>query len=159
MSLLGYHLEQVLMDPASLPRWIAYWTMGFEMTTQWYFRRIRRLFSLLSTSSKGVLPANRKVVSSFMRSSSIYSTQYLLSGLRDIDTWDHVDWVNDSRFLKFKDWVVENERRMLQDLRKLEYYIDQDNTLSTVTRGSRPEMVGLQRILRTMTDKRLCFSM
>ncbi|KAF8553591.1 hypothetical protein OG21DRAFT_1441706 [Imleria badia] len=123
----------------SLPRWIAYWTMGFEMTTQWYYRRILRLFSLLSDSSKDVLPANRKVVSQFMHSWSIHATEDLLAGCRDVNDWDGMDWADHSIFLKFKSWVLENEGRMNKVLRTLVYYIDQDNTLNIVTGGSRPE--------------------
>ncbi|KAF8549417.1 hypothetical protein OG21DRAFT_1488548 [Imleria badia] len=127
----------------SLPRWIAYWTMGFEMTTRWYYRRIRRLFSLLSDSSKDVLPANRKVVSQFMRSWSIHATEDLLAGCRDVSDWDGTDWADHSIFLKFKSWVLENEGRMNKVLRTLVYYIDQDNTLNTVTGGGRPETVSV----------------
>lgn len=127
----------------SLPRWIAYWTIGFEMTTQWYYRRIRRLFSLLSESSKDVLPANRRVVSQFLDSWSIHATERLLAGCQDVSDWDRMDWAHDSRFLKFKPWVLKNERSMNKILRRLVYFIDQDNTLNIVTGGGRPETVSV----------------
>lgn len=141
MSRIQCRLGQGPIGFASLPRWIAYWTMGFEMTTQWYYRRIRRLFSLLSDSSKDVLPANRKLVSQFMDSWSIQATENLLAGCRDVSDWDGMDWADHSIFLKFKYWVLENERRMNKVLRTLVYYIDQDNTLNIVTGGGRPEIV------------------
>jgi hypothetical protein len=134
---------QAFTDSTSLPRWIAYWTIGFEMTTQWYYRRICRFFSLLSESSKGVLPANRKVVNKFTGCWSITATQDILSGLRNIDYWDGVDWGNHTVFRKFKDWVLDNEKTMDAILRRLVYYIDQDNTLNTVTGGGRPEKVSI----------------
>jgi len=125
----------------SVPRWIAYWTIGFEMTIQWYGRRILKLFSSLSEASKAVLPANRVAVGQFMQGWSIRNTECLLSGLRDIDSWDDVDWAHNRLFLRFKEWVLQNERTMNEVLRKLVYYIDQDNTLNTVTGGGRPEKV------------------
>lgn len=140
---------QGLIGFTSLPRWIAYWTIGFEMTTQWYYRRIHRLLSLLSDSSKDVLPANRKVVSQFMYSWSIRATQDLLAGCRNVSYWDGVDWAHDSIFLKFKPWVLENERRMNTFLRRLVYNIDQDNTLNIVTGGGRPETVSVTALRTT----------
>jgi len=122
------------------------------MTTQWYCRRILRLFSLLSESAKAVLPANRGVVSQFIQCWSIHTTENLLAGLRDVDAWDDVDWDHHRTFLKFKDWILENERRMNEILRKLVYYIDQDNTLNTVTGGGRPEKVTIPLYLRLVTD-------
>lgn len=144
------------MGFTSLPRWVAYWTVGFEMTTQWYYRRILRLFSLLSNSSTDVLPANRKVVNQFMDSWSIQATEYLLAGCRDVDFWDDMDWAQNTIFLKFKPWVLENERRMNKILRRLVYYMDQDNTLNTVTGGGRPETVSVAALgatyLRPVAD-------
>lgn len=113
------------------------------MTTQWYYRRIRRLFSLLSDSSKDVLPANRKVVSQFRESWSIQATENLLAGCQNVSYWDYTDWAHDSIFLKFKPWVLENERRMSTFLRRLVYNIDRDNTLNIVTGGGRPETVSV----------------
>lgn len=69
------------------------------------------------------------------------ATEDLLSGLRDVDLWDGVDWEDNSLILKFNGWVLGNENKMDEILRKLVYNIDQDNTLNTVTGGGRPEKV------------------
>ncbi|KAL0568234.1 hypothetical protein V5O48_013761 [Marasmius crinis-equi] len=123
----------------SLPKWIAYWTVGFEMTTQWYYRRICRLLLLIARSSRGVLPANWRAVSEFMYSGPIDALQRQLAGLKRVTDWDWTDWVDNYVFLKFKDWIVETERKMEEILEKLVYYIDQDNILYTVTGGGRAE--------------------
>ncbi|KAF9264173.1 hypothetical protein L218DRAFT_998910 [Marasmius fiardii PR-910] len=123
----------------SLPTWVAYWTVGFEMTTQWYYRRICRLLSLIAQSSKKVLPANHRVVSEYITAWPLAALQHLLSGLKNVEYWDSMDWENNFIFLKFKCWVAETEHRMEEILGKLAYYIDQDNTLDTVTGGGRPE--------------------
>ena len=81
------------------------------------------------------------VTSSFLASWPLRWTEDLLTGLKDVDDWDDIDWANDDRFLKFKGWVMDNERKMEELLRTLVYYIDQDNTLATVSGGGRPERV------------------
>ncbi|KAJ7291238.1 hypothetical protein C8J57DRAFT_1704891, partial [Mycena rebaudengoi] len=125
----------------SLPRWIAYWTIGFEMTVQWYYRRIRRSLTSLVEASKKVLPSNRAVVSTFVFSNATIWTESILAGLCKVEDFDAMDWENDEIFLKFKDWVLGNEKRMKTVLRRLSYQIDQHNTLVTITGGysGRPE--------------------
>ncbi|KAL0578964.1 hypothetical protein V5O48_003056 [Marasmius crinis-equi] len=123
----------------SLPKWIAYWTIGFEMTTHWYYQRICRLLSLIARSSKRTLPANRRIVSEFMRDPSVNDLQDHLSGLQNVDSWDSMQWNDTYIFLQFKGWVTRTERRMDDVLGKLVYYIDQDNILHTVTGGGRAE--------------------
>ncbi|KAL0577140.1 hypothetical protein V5O48_004854 [Marasmius crinis-equi] len=120
-------------------RWIAYWTAGFEMTTHWYYRRICRLLSLITRSSKRVQPANRRAASELLGHWSINTLQNHLSGFQRTGYWESIDWDEDYVFSKFKDWVVETENKMEEILDKLVYYIDQDNTLNTVTGGGRPE--------------------
>ncbi|KAF9530406.1 hypothetical protein CPB83DRAFT_179823 [Crepidotus variabilis] len=138
----------------SLPRWIAYWAIGFELTTHWYYHRIRQLLALLSESSKGILPANRRVVTGFLKCWPLNALQILLSGLRYPGRWSGVD-LGDSHFLKFKGWVVASEGRMEETLRRLVYNFDQDNTLEIVTGGGRPEKYMMP--LFYLLLKRSCF--
>ncbi|KAL0569703.1 hypothetical protein V5O48_012263 [Marasmius crinis-equi] len=126
----------------SLPRWIAYWTIGFRMTTHWYYRRICRLLSLIIQSSKRELPANRRVVSEFLCASPITILQHHLSGYERSHLRNSIDWGNHT-FSKFKNWVDDTEQKMEEILSKLVYNIDQDNTLNTVTGGGRPEKVSV----------------
>ncbi|RPD68335.1 hypothetical protein L226DRAFT_346944 [Lentinus tigrinus ALCF2SS1-7] len=105
----------------SLPHWIAYWTYGFEMTVQWYFRRIR------------------KIIGDFISSWHVRWIEDFLSGLRDVEQWDSTDWESDVMFMKFKDYVVENERNIEHNLRGVNYYLDEANTLSIVAGNGRPE--------------------
>jgi len=110
------------------------------MTCTWYYYRIRRLFTLITQASKAALPANRKYISQWMRSDPVDYVQDLLSGLR-IEDYADTDWDEDWLFLKFKQYVLDNERKMKTVLRKLSYWIDGDNMLNTVTGGGRPETV------------------
>ena len=133
----------------SLPHWISYWTYGFEMTVQWYFRRIRKLYSNIAYLSNAALPANTKPIIWFLTSWQMRWTEDILSGLRDIEEWDNVDWANDSVFLVFRSYVVENETRIERQLRKLKYYLDDANTLTIVAGEGRPEKVRTPCIVTT----------
>jgi hypothetical protein len=113
------------------------------MTTNWYWRRIRNNLDLSMRAYGGILPANRAATSDFFRWSVLSSIDYVLSGLRDARDWDYTDWNGDSIFSKFKDFVLDEERKLKTKLRRLSYNIDQDNTLHTLTGGGRPEKVRL----------------
>jgi len=108
------------------------------MTCNWYYYRIRRVFTLISQASKTALPANRRYIGQWMR--RVDFVQDFLSGLR-IGEYADTDWDDDSLFLKFKEYVWDNERKMKTILRRLSYWIDGDNMLNTVTGGGRPETV------------------
>lgn len=110
------------------------------MTCTWYYCRIRRLFTLITHASKAALPANRRYVSQWMRSGPVDYVQGLLAGLR-LGDYAETDWEDDRLFLHFKQYVLDNERKMKTILRRLSYWIDGDNMLNTVTGGGRPETV------------------
>ena len=107
------------------------------MTCTWYYYRIRRLFTLITNASKAALPANRKYIGQWMYSDGV---QDFLAGLR-IGDYASTDWDEDLLFLKFKEYVLGNERKMKTVLRRLSYCIDGDNMLNTITGGGRPEKV------------------
>lgn len=110
------------------------------MSCTWYYYRIRQLFSLITEASKAALPANRRYISQWIRSDQVDYVQDLLAGLR-IGDYADTDWDDDWLFLKFKEYVLDNERKMKTVLRRLSYWIDGDNMLTTVTGGGRPETV------------------
>ncbi|KAJ7499168.1 hypothetical protein FB451DRAFT_28305 [Mycena latifolia] len=134
----------------SLPRWLAYFMAGFELTVQWYYRRIRRSLASLIEASKKVLPANRLGVSQFMHSTGTIWIESMLAGLSNVEDFDFMDWENNETFLKFKGWVLGNEKRMKTVLRRLSYQIDQYNTLVTVAGGGRPEQYILPLVYLTL---------
>ncbi|ESK82998.1 hypothetical protein Moror_11766 [Moniliophthora roreri MCA 2997] len=123
----------------SLSHWTAYWAYGFEMTVQWYFRRIRKLFADIFAASKQALPANRQIIAKFISSWAAKRVEDLLSGLRAVDEWDDINWDSDATFSKFKDYIIKSEMNMDRSLRTVNYYIDAANTLSMVTGAGRPE--------------------
>ena len=125
----------------SLPHWISYWPYGFEMTLQWYFRRIRKVYSEIHSLGNTALPSNLNHISRFLSSWQMHFTEDLLAGLRDVEEWDGMDWEDDHEFLRFKDYVVENERRMKRKLCTVNYTLDEANTLTIIAGEGRPEKV------------------
>ena len=91
-----------------------------------------------------MLPANR---SSFVLYSS-WTFESIVSGLRGSEKWEGTDWDHDKLFSRFKDYVLDEERKLKKMLRPLAYKIDEGNFLHTVTGGSRPEMVRCGRFIR-----------
>jgi hypothetical protein len=85
---------------------------------------------------KEILPENRAAIKFYSR----WWVETILSGLRGANEWE-VDWDHNVLFSKFKDYILDEEKRLKIILRRLSYNIDQDNTLHTLTGGSRPEKV------------------
>ncbi|KAI0369608.1 hypothetical protein BV20DRAFT_945606 [Pilatotrama ljubarskyi] len=127
----------------SLPRWVAYWMYGYELTLRWYVRRIRALFSAIHFASRAVLPANFALVGTFLSSPQVYFAESLLSGLHAGDGRSSTDdW--EATFTRFKDYVVGHENRLEGKLRRVKYYIDDSNTLTGLIVGrERPETYAL----------------
>jgi hypothetical protein len=91
-----------------------------------------------------ILPSNR---SAFCLHSS-WTIDSIVSGLREPGEWESTDWDHDKLFSRFKDYVLDEERKLKTMLRRLAYNIDQDNTLLTLTGGSRPEKVRCNLLTR-----------
>ncbi|KAF9041886.1 hypothetical protein BDZ89DRAFT_1059909 [Hymenopellis radicata] len=125
--------------PFALLRWIAYWTIGFEFSINWYYRRIIRLIDEVSKQSKKVLPLNRKIVNDFIQSHSVSFIDDLCNGLQSATAFDGVDWDNNPLFDRFKSYILEEEQRMEKMLRTVTYNLDDENMLTLVTGGGRPE--------------------
>lgn len=123
----------------SLARWVAYWTAGFEMNINWYYRRIMILLQNITFASRRTLPSNRRQINSFLQSSALGFVDDLLAGLQNVDDWDTTDWSHHPLWLRFKDYIMEQEEAMHGVLKKLGYNIDDENTLPLVAGSGRPE--------------------
>jgi len=118
------------------------------MTTNWYWRRIQKNLVQIFVGFRDILPANRAA----FRLYSSWSIESILSGLRGADAWEATDWDHDRLFARFKDYVLDEERKLKTLLRRLAYNIDQDNTLHTLTGSDRPEEVRFGWFTRLQTN-------
>lgn len=125
------------------------------MTVQWYFRRIRRTIALMYRGLDGTLLANRQLISDFVSSRQVWWVEDFLSGLGSVSAFDSTDWDSDVTFLKFKDYVVDNEQKIERKLRDIGYYIDEANTLTLVAGNGRPEKVSLSDITTRLSNIQL----
>ena len=141
----------------SLPRWIAYWTVGFGMTTYWYWRRILRNLEYLTITYRVILPANRAAVNNFLGQWT-NSFENVPSGLQDASEWESIDGDSDNLFSKFKDYILNEERRFKTVLRQLSYNIDQESTLHMFTAGDGPEKVASSTVPPSMYSTLTQFS-
>ena len=134
----------LLTVPRSVVRWIAYWTIGFEMTTNWYWRRIRRSLNRVADACQAIPSQGRTAIYKYLQVGIFQPLDAVLAGLRGASEWDSIrDWNEHPVFSKFKDYILAEEKRLKITLRRLSYDINQDNTLHILTRGGRPEKVCL----------------
>jgi hypothetical protein len=129
-----------LIDSSSLAVWVAYWTVGYKVSVQWYFRRLQGSISSLIRASKLVLPTNRRSTSKFLSQGSFRLLEDFLSGPQDDSIWSGSSRLHYST-TKFVTLIQKDEKEMKATLDELRYIIDEDNTLTKITRGDRPEKV------------------
>ncbi|TFY59079.1 hypothetical protein EVG20_g7918 [Dentipellis fragilis] len=126
-------------DGWSLPYWIAYNTIGVELSFNYYYHRINQMHLATFEASKRTLIANRKVVNDFLCSPYIAGMDQIMSGIQDSVTERSFDWDSDTLFLKFKPYIVGEEKRIRDVLESLDFNIDDESTLRLISDTSRPE--------------------
>jgi hypothetical protein len=115
--------------------------LGFELTQQWYFRRIRKLFAEIQKAASCILPTNRLIISEYVNNWQFGFITDLVASLRNVNNFDDVDWECDTLFSRFKDYVVEDENRIDNILRTLNYTVDDEGTLLIIAGAARLEKV------------------
>ncbi|RPD54176.1 hypothetical protein L227DRAFT_580748 [Lentinus tigrinus ALCF2SS1-6] len=115
----------------SLPQWIAYWAVGWHMTSQDYRAKIVDIFAKMFSMRPLIHPANRNAVDQYLRAvwrkictltSSLVTTTYPDS-LRD----------------RFSTYVESEEQRLREGLETVKYDIDAMDTLSLIMGPGRVE--------------------
>ncbi|KDR69957.1 hypothetical protein GALMADRAFT_160132 [Galerina marginata CBS 339.88] len=121
----------------SLPQWVAYWTVanyvGFEVTSRQYCVRIRELFSDLHSLYDSLIPGNAGVFSSVITSQIV---EHLIGRVHTIGADDKEDEYQNQSFQAYAEGV---EKQLEKRLERLNYLIDDSNTLSLVTGPGRLE--------------------
>ncbi|KAK0239406.1 hypothetical protein EDD85DRAFT_766418 [Armillaria nabsnona] len=121
----------------SLPHWLAYWAVGFQMTLIHYCTQIRTLLQKMHTAAEQTLPTNRVFIDSFLGAFPFCLLDSLLSGFQEQiayhGTWD---WSNWSMFLPY---VQDEEKRLKSQLEAFQYSIDASDSLLLITGPGRLE--------------------
>jgi hypothetical protein len=111
------------------------------MSIYWYYRRMVHLLSGIAAAARDIHPSNRRAVNRFLDSWPLRFIDDMLAGLVDVDLWEDFDWDQQPVWLNFKDYITGREQRFDEALQSLGYNIDDENTLTLITGGGRPEAV------------------
>jgi hypothetical protein len=119
--------------------------IGVEIVSNWYYRLILQDFVELDKVAGNVLPANRHIVNGFISSRALDFVDDIMSGIQITDPYDGSDSHRNHGFLvgKFKDYILEERKRIVDVLDRLNFCIDEENTLALVTGGGRLETVSI----------------
>jgi hypothetical protein len=81
------------------------------------------------------------MINNFSISYEVRFVEKILAGLSNVSLYDNIDWDSDVMFLRFKDYVAEEEKELENRMRRVTYYIEDTVTLELISGGARPEKV------------------
>ncbi|GJE91176.1 hypothetical protein PsYK624_073250 [Phanerochaete sordida] len=113
----------------SLPRWVAYWTVGSPLALIWYYKRIRELLKKIRPISANVLPINRAYIQRLLGEGVFYACDCLLSGVYKILYLLEEDA---SVFEKFEDFELSEEQKLRLAIQSVNYELDTPTTVALV---------------------------
>ncbi|KAJ7473796.1 hypothetical protein B0H11DRAFT_2036023 [Mycena galericulata] len=119
----------------SLPRWISYWTIGWQIFATKYCIEIEELFAqmfLLNTRIGIQMPGNKRYVNDYIEGTWKFVTT-LTSSIERYDS--PPQWLEG----KFTDYVAAQEKMLGERLEKIKYRIDALETIALILRGGRIE--------------------
>ncbi|TCD65461.1 hypothetical protein EIP91_002675 [Steccherinum ochraceum] len=112
----------------SLPHWIAYWAVGWQLTTQKYKTQIEEIMDKMFSFVAFVLPENRKRVEYYLSMVWKFVSQ-IIQGLNyPNEAPEHVAE-------KFTAYVEHEEDRLRKNLELIKYDIDALDTMQVVAGG------------------------
>jgi hypothetical protein len=114
-----------------------------ELVNDWYYRLILRDFIKLDEAAQNILPSNRRIVNNFVSSQALNFVNDIMSGIHITGPYDGIDSQRDHAFLfsRFREHVFERRKRIVDVLDKLNFCIDEENTLALVTGDGRLDNV------------------
>ncbi|OCH83958.1 hypothetical protein OBBRIDRAFT_840073 [Obba rivulosa] len=112
----------------SLPRWLAYWAIGWQMTATVYLTKIRSVLANMLDIIPHMLPRNRNFVDEYF--DIVYRT--LLPFLASLETCS----VPSALLQRFQGYMDLEEKRIEQNLEEVRYNVDATDTLRVNIVGS-----------------------
>ncbi|OSD05604.1 hypothetical protein PYCCODRAFT_1405323 [Trametes coccinea BRFM310] len=122
----------------SLPRWLAYWAVGWGVGAAVYVRRIRDVLGGIRATLQHVLPLNRSAADDYLKSMWAPTLKLVLGVTTD------AAWMLQARFQDYFDY---EEQRIRSNLERIKYNIDAGETVSLVLGPGRPEKSILPLVL------------
>ncbi|THH02008.1 hypothetical protein EW026_g787 [Hermanssonia centrifuga] len=116
----------------SLQHWIAYWTIGWQISAASYREQIRRLFAQMFAMRSKILPENRRLVDNYLQ--KVWS-----SGVKLVEALQPVNNVPSHIKAKFLPYVQYEEERIAQNLDGIKYNVDALDTVYMVIGPGRLE--------------------
>ncbi|KAH8102306.1 hypothetical protein BXZ70DRAFT_891052, partial [Cristinia sonorae] len=114
----------------SLQHWIAYWGVGWEVTTMWYAKSIHDIFAAMWEILPNLLPRNRYWADYYLDRVWPFVAELTL-GIREQDLPDVMH--------KFQPYMAHEEERILNNLKDIRYDIDALDTVHAVAGPGRIE--------------------
>ncbi|KAH9891323.1 hypothetical protein C8Q73DRAFT_747277 [Cubamyces lactineus] len=114
----------------SLPRWLAYWAIGWGVGAAMYTTRIKEVMGKIRLTLPHVLPLNRSAVDEYLRNTWTQTLKLIL-GIRS-----ETSWILEGRF---QDYLELEEQRIRSHLELIRYHIDAPETISLVLGPGRLE--------------------
>ncbi|OCH84777.1 hypothetical protein OBBRIDRAFT_375996 [Obba rivulosa] len=115
----------------SLSHWLAYWSIGWHMTTTVYVFKIRSLLAQMLDLLPSLLPQNRNAADQLFRSAWLQLFPLIVS----LQTCQ----VDSALHQRFATYVTDEENRIRENLRKVDHNLRTSDTL-------RVHVIGLGRI-------------
>ncbi|PBK80162.1 hypothetical protein ARMGADRAFT_1098688 [Armillaria gallica] len=99
----------------SLPHWMAYWAVGFQMALIHYHMHIQTLLQQMHTAAEQTLPPNQVFIDSFLAAVPFTQLDSLLSGFQEQMAYGYGIW-NWSDWSMFLPYVQDEEKRLKAQL-------------------------------------------
>ncbi|GJE98690.1 hypothetical protein PsYK624_149250 [Phanerochaete sordida] len=116
----------------TLRHWLAYWTIGWQISATWYRDQIRLTFARMFAARYRVLPQNRPLIDSYLH-------QVWTDGVKIVESLQPAIPVVRHFEHKFLAYFSLEERRIRENLEGIDYNLDAVETITTVVGPGRIE--------------------
>ncbi|KAF8483041.1 hypothetical protein JB92DRAFT_2763738, partial [Gautieria morchelliformis] len=126
----------------SLPRWIAFWAIGWHQTLTYYNGKIREVFAKMFAILPRIHVSNQASVNKYL--SEVYRN------VTTIEAAVNPCHVNEALQGKFQPYIESEEKRLRENLEMARYDIDDLDTLTLITGPGRIGKVSVLNRLKTV---------
>ncbi len=138
-------LGDILKPLCSLPHWLAYWAIGWQMTATKYRDMIATLCAKMFAVRSQVHPANQHAIDRYLK--TVWKNVSTLCN--SVVRTDQAESLQE----RFKSYVEAEEQRLREGLETIKYDIDAMDTLLLVTGPGR-----IEKVSRTLSPRYSMFN-